>query len=458
MHAVRKYGFAWLVPVVILVVSDLPAGAQSRGDRADGLALRRTPIVEVFEKTRDAVVNIQATQVVERRMRMSPFDDLFDELFDMPRRGGGGVRRFTTSSLGSGFVIHPDGYVVTNAHVVAHAAAMKIIFADHQEYEAELVALDERHDLAVLKVLADRKLPTLPMGRSDDLMIGETVIAIGNPLGYEHTVTRGIVSAVNRSLRVRGDVVYENLIQTDASINRGNSGGPLLNVLGELIGINSAIRGDAQNIGFAIPVDTLRRLLPEMLVNKQTERRLDVGLRLSWKSRLYVVESLGPAADAGIEAGDVIVSVDGLPITQDFEFYIYLLDVDENDTLEIELLRDGKRMKAEVHPRRIPIPDGRELLAEKFGLEVRLLTAEEAKELSVRGGVLITGIEADSPADRAGFRVGQIIVQIGRHFPTTFDQVGLLLENVRRGEKVVVRVYEIRRFVIELFEGELVAR
>jgi serine protease Do len=452
----RKFKHYYLITIVIGQAAFGQAVAQETS-RERGREIRRTPIVEVFEKTRDAVVNIQATQVVERRLRMSPFDDIFDELFDMPSRGAP-VQRFTTTSLGSGFLIHADGYVITNAHVVASAAALKIISADHSEFEAELVATDERHDLAVLKVNADRKLPTLPMGRSDDLMIGETVIAIGNPLGYEHTVTRGIVSAVNRSLKVREDVIYENLIQTDASINRGNSGGPLLNVLGELIGINSAIRGDAQNIGFAIPVDTLRKLLPEMLVNKQAERRLDVGLRLSWRDHLYVVEARGPAAEAGIEPGDEIVTVNDIPIKQDFEFYIYLLDVDEFDTLRMELMREGKRVAAEIHPKRIPIPDGAQLLADKFGLEVRLLTPQEARELNIRGGLLITGIEESSPAARAGFSENQIIVQIGRHFPTSFNQVGLTLENVHRGDKVLVRVYEVRQFVIQLYEGILVAR
>lgn len=446
--------FLFVIVVGHLVLTPTSAQELSRERHRE---LRRTPVVEVFEKTRDAVVNIQSTQVVERRLRMSPFDDIFDELFDMPTRGGR-VQRFTTTSLGSGFVIHPDGYVITNAHVVARAAALKIIAADHSEYEAELVATDDRHDLAMLKVNADSKLPTLPMGRSDDLMIGETVIAIGNPLGYEHTVTRGIISAVNRTLKVSNDVSYENLIQTDASINRGNSGGPLLNVLGELIGINTAIRGDAQNIGFAIPVDTLRKLLPEMLVNKQTERRLDVGLRLSWRDRLYVVEARGPAAEAGIEPGDEIVTVNDIPIRQDYEFYIYLLNVDEFDTLKMELMRDGKRIEAEIHPQRIPIPDGEKLLAEKFGLHVRLLTPQQARELNIRGGLLITEIEANSPAARSGFSDGQIIVQIGRHFPTSFNQVGLILENVHRGDKVLVRVYEVRRFAIQLYEGILVAR
>lgn len=422
----------------------------------DRRTARRTPVVDVFEKSRDAVVNIRTTQVVQRRVRLSPFDDLFEDFFMGRPRGP--VRQFETTSLGSGFVIHPAGYVVTNAHVVARSTTHKIIFADEREFEAERVAMDERHDLAILRIQGEGSFPTLDLGRSDDLMIGETVIAIGNPLGYHHTVTSGIVSATDRTLQVSGDVAYDNLIQTDASINRGNSGGPLLNVLGELIGINTAIRGDAQNIGFAIPVDTLRKLLPEMLSLKLSEKRLEVGLRLSWRAPVYVVESRGPAAEAGIEPGDELLSVDGVPVVQNFDFYIHLLGINEADPVRVEVERDGRRIRATIQPRHVPIPDGAELLVDRFGLHTRLLTQEEARSLRIPGGLLITDVERGSPADEGGFQRGHVIVQIDRFFPTSFDQVGLLLEHVARGERVRFGVYQISRTVIELLHGELRGR
>ncbi|MEP0841363.1 MAG: trypsin-like peptidase domain-containing protein [Phycisphaerae bacterium] len=432
----------------------LPAAGQSASQApavgALGRAIRRTPVVEVFERTRDAVVNIQATQTVERVIPFSPFDDFF--FGDL----GGRTQQFTTTSLGSGFVIHPDGYVVTNAHVVSHSG-VKVTFADKTEYDADRVAVDERHDLAVLKIRAQRVFPAVTLGRSDDLMIGETVIAIGNPLGYEHTVTAGIISATNRTLEVTREVSYTGLIQTDASINRGNSGGPLLNVLGELIGINTAIRGDAQNIGFAIPVDTLRTLLPEMLSIERT-RRLQVGLRLRWADRLYVAESYGPAAAAGVRAGDELVSVNNVPMRQDVDYYIYLWRIRPKDRLTFELRRGGRHVTAVVTPATIPNPDGARLLREKFGLSVRPLTSQEARELRLNAGLAITAVEPESPADRAGLVRGLVIVQIGKFFPTDVDDVGKLLENVAAGDKVLIRVWEPRGSLIRVLEGYLVAR
>jgi serine protease Do len=419
--------------------------------RADAQNLRRTPVVDVFEDTRDAVVNIAATQVVEIQNRPS----WFDHFFDWPGRTQ--PRRYERTHLGSGFILHRNGYVVTNAHVAARAAALRIIFSNGSEYEAEPVAVDEKHDLAVLKIQGNGTFPSLPLGRSDDLMIGETVIAIGNPLGYQHTVTTGIVSATDRTLNFRGDVVYDGLIQTDASINPGNSGGPLLNVLGELIGINTAIRGDAQNIGFAIPVNTLRKLLPEIL-SIERRKRLDVGLRLTWRGEPRVVEATGPAATAGIEPGDEVLSLNDNPIGSDVDFYIYLFDIEAGDRLSLGVRRDGSERTFTFRPARIPIPDGAQLLREKFGLTVRVLSESQARQLDVEGRLLITAVESGSPAARAGFVPGLIIFQLGRHFPSDLDDVGLLLEHVKAGDSVSFRVYQVDQSFIRALTATLPAR
>jgi len=419
----------YLVSGVCLLAGPIAAHAQQSPART----ARRTPVVEVFERTRDAVVNIAATLEVENYASIFP-ESLFGEFFGGPLLR---PRRERYTSLGSGFVIHPDGYVVTNAHVVMRAVGQKVIFADESEYEADRIAVDEQHDLAILKIKADKSCPAITLGRSDDLMIGESVIAIGNPLGYQHTVTSGIISATDRTLTFDQDeVVYEGLIQTDASINRGNSGGPLLNVLGELIGINTAIRGDAQNIGFAIPVDA------------------------GWRDRVYVVKARGPAGRAGVEPGDELVSADGKPIHQDVDFYIHLLRIRPGDQLLLELKRNGRRVRAAVQPEPIPIPDGGKLLREKFGLSVILLTREQVAEIHPRlaGGLLITGVERGSPADRAGFKRGHLIVQIGKYFPQDLEEIGLLLEHLERGEKVLLRVLEVRRANIWVLQGHLVAR
>ena len=261
-----------LIVVVVFCAGVLPTAAEPTSH--NGHAQRRTPVVEVFDGAKDAVVNISSTQIVKTR---SPFgiDQFFNDIFDLPTR----PRQFKRTSVGSGFVLHQAGYIVTNAHVVARTAEQKVIFADQREYDAQVVATDHEHDLAVLKIDPPQPLVPLRLGSSDDLMVGETAIAIGNPLGYQHTVTAGVISALDRTLELRGDLSFEGLIQTDASINPGNSGGPLLNVLGELIGINTAIRGDAQNIGFAIPVDQLRDILPDLL-DVERRYRIYTGLKI----------------------------------------------------------------------------------------------------------------------------------------------------------------------------------
>ena len=429
-----------------------PAPAADTTSSTSSRALRRTPVVEVFEKTRDSVVNIAATQVVEVRDSFG----WMQEFFDQPGAGRQ-PRRYERTSLGSGFIIHPDGYVVTNAHVAARAAKLRVICADHSEHEADPVAIDEKHDLAILKVKSSGKFPAIKLGRSDDIMTGETAIAIGDPLGYEHTVTAGIVSATNRKLTFDNGTTYDGLIQTDTSINPGNSGGPLLNVLGEVIGINTAIRGDAQNIGFAIPVDVLRKTLPEML-SSEHRKRLQIGLRLTWRGRVQVVEAVGPAAAAGVEPGDELVSIDGKPVHQDIDFYIHLLSVERNSRLTVGLKRGGKSLTATITPKPIPIPDGAVLLRQKFGLGVRLLTPEQARKLDIDGRLFITEVERGSPADRAGFEPGLIIFQIGKYFPSDLEEVGLLLENVKRGDQLTFKVYDVQQMFIRVLAGSLAAR
>ncbi len=430
----------------------LAANAYGQTQMSATQRTRRTPIVDVFEQTKDAVVNIAATQIVERTVQFSPFDELFN-----PRLGPQRKQRYEQTSLGSGAVIHAEGYVITNAHVVAQAAEMKVIFANKTEHQAVAVAVDEQHDLAVLKIKDKGPFPAMILGRSNDLMIGETVVAIGNPLGYEHTVTTGIVSALHRKLPVGEDAVYDDLIQTDASINRGNSGGPLLNILGELIGLNTAIRSDAQNIGFAIPVDTIRKLLPDILSLEQ-RKRLQIGLRLGWRDKVYVAEVTGPAEKAGVEAGDEVLKVDGVTIRQDLDYYVHVLNIEAKHNLSLELKRGEKRFTVTFQPRVIPAPKGADLVRKKFGLVVEPLTAEQAQKLDVQGGLIITSVDAGSPAAEAGFVPGLIVVQIGRYFPADLDGLGLMLEKVRAGEKVRVRVYEIHRQYIQVMEGELESR
>jgi len=437
-----------------------PAGADGLPDPHAARELRRSPVVRVFEQTRDAVVNIACIQVVQPEWGIN---DRFNPFFDRRVRPDRLPRHREIIGVGSGFVIHADGYVITNAHVVMKTADQRVIFADGSEYEARPVSVDGDSDLAVLKIEANRPLPALKLGRSDDLMIGETVVAIGNPLGYRHTLTTGVVSALDRSLRFANNVEIRGLIQTDASINPGNSGGPLFNVLGELIGVNTAIRGDAENIGFAIPVDQLRRALPDML-SLERLKRVRAGLRVAGAPQVEVVqvEASGPAAQAGVRHGDRLVSLDGQPVLQDVDVLFHLLAKDAGDPVSLALERSGQRIETRFALREIPVPDGAQLVRNSFGMEIAPLTGELARALELDRGFVVEKVVEGGQADRAGIQPGMVILTIAGVYPRDLNHVGLLLENVRPGETVLFHVWQVtsrgRGLLIRSFEIPLRAR
>ena len=277
-------------------------------------------------------------------------------------------------------------------------------------------------------------------------MIGETIIAIGNPLGYQHTVTAGVVSAVNRDLVFDRDLVMSGLIQTDASINPGNSGGPLLNVLGELIGVNTAIRGDAQNIGFAIPVDQLRRLLPELL-DVERRYRIDSGLRLiaAVEPRVDTVKSGSAAERAGIEPGDVLRMVNGESVDEAVDFHIALIGREPGDELR---LNDRPR------------PDTPSLVRQRLGVEVRALPADLAENLGLSrgGGFVVVHIDPESPARQIGMRSRDVLVALGRYYPTTLAELGELVEYLDPGDEVAVTFLRVKPPTIYRYQDRLIVR
>ena len=435
---------------------------------ADPRSARRSAVVEVFEASRDAVVNISSKEIITVR---DPFADLFQDSFDSPfgnrgprgpgGPGNGGERQYTRTSVGSGFVIHPDGYIVTNAHVVAQTAERKVGFSDGREFDAQIVAFDTQRDLAVLKIQADKPLRTLKLGRSNDLMIGETVIAIGSPLGYQNTVTAGVVSAISRNLDFSNQLRLTGLIQTDASINPGNSGGPLLNVLGELIGVNSAIRGDAQNIGFAIPVDQLREVLPDLL-DVERRYRIECGVTVDTldSPKLTAVKAGSPAEAAGLKVGDVLTRFDDRVIKEGIDFSIALINSHAGQIIALQVMRDGKPVQAKVTLQGRPAPDGVQLAMEKLGLAVDDLPAETARNLGMDlpSGLMITRVEPDGPADQTGLLQHDVLLAVGKHTVATKDDLGQLLELVRPGETLPVTILRVDRRAKWKLSGELKAR
>ena len=426
---------------VVGSVSAQPPGA-AKLDREESRRRRMTPIVRLFNASKDAVVNIAATQVVE--MRGDDIDSFFrGGMFDFPLRSR--PQTFRAQSAGSGFVIHPSGYIVTNNHVISETTERKAIFADGKEYEAEVVGVDVDNDLALLKISAPGPLPVINVGRSDDLMVGETVVAIGNPLGLQHTVTSGIVSAVNRKLDINERRSLSGLIQTDTSINPGNSGGPLFNIEGELVGINFAIRGDGQNIGFAIPVDRLNELLPKML-DVERRYRIMVGVELQ-PGNDAVVTSVAPSqpgAVAGLQAGDRLLTIDNQPITKSVDFFIGLISKLAGEQVPLTFERGGGRFQTALQLVAKPKPNAVALAKEKFGVNVEELDPAVAQRLGFRKsiGLYIANVDEGGPADTARIKTEDLLLQVDQSQISSLEDLGLLLETIKSG--TVVRVMVLR--------------
>jgi len=401
---------------------------------------RVTPVVLAYRKARPAVVNISTERLVER-FGLFGIED-FEDIFVRP---GPFVRRVPVQSLGSGFLIHPSGYIITNAHVIRRAQKITVTLSDGSEHEARVISAEASSDLAVLKMDPPRgkEMPFLALGRSDNLMVGETVIAIGNPLGYANSVTTGVISAIGRTLKFRGGLAVGDLIQTDAPINPGNSGGPLLNINGELIGVNTAIRADAQNIGFAIPVDRLATAIGDLL-DFEGLNRLVFGASVAQRhgqagDELHVTEvRKATPADGRLQVGDRIIAVNGRPMRQISDYACTMVALKTGSTARIKLIRGGSELTVQVPIEAKPRPDGKALAQALFGLTLSPLTAERARKLhlSVDRGLLVVGIEAGSPAHRLGIELKDVIFQVAAPYVTDLDALGVILEDVKPGQKI----------------------
>lgn len=408
------------------------------GADANARERRRTPVVEAYERARESIVNLSSSEKVE----VSRWGvNLFGDIFSVP-----GER--DARSVGSGFIFHENGYIATNAHVVSVGSQLVVTLADGSEYEARVIGRDTARDLAVIKIDPPRPLTPITLGRSDDLMIGEQTLAIGNPVGLNNTLTLGIISALHRQLEVDGRVLYRDVIQTDASINPGNSGGPLLNILGELIGVNTAIRTDAQNIGFAIPVDQLREILPEVL-NYEKLNKVVVGMQVGGGEppKVLDVSSDSPAHQAGVRSGDVVLAVDGKPITRILDFQVAMLEHRPGEQVPVKLLRDGKPTELRVPIVAAPKPDGKKLATEKLGLVIADVKEDVARRFQLRkpGGVIVIGVEPKSPADQAGMRPGDLLVSMGSSWLTDMELVGSLLNELPGGDPIDIGFRRVER-------------
>jgi serine protease Do len=315
---------------------------------------------------------------------------------------------------------------------------------------------EKEFDLALLKIDAPRPLPTIPVGTSSDLMVGETVIAIGNAYGYEHTVTVGVISALHRDVTLNKEISYKSLIQTDASINPGNSGGPLLNIDGELIGVNVAIRAGAQGIGFAIPADQMVQVVTDMLARRRKtdispglgyRNRVDVRQSPPWSMEVERVEALGPAERAGIQRGDVIVRLGDVDIYNSLDFERALLHVRPGDQLPIKVRRpDGEKVFDLVLQPSMNSGSPNDLAWRRLG--VRLMPASSDAMArggsTLRGGLLVTEVNPDGPGARAGIQRGDILVGLHQWETISLDNVSYVLRHQELATFYPLKVFLLR--------------
>ncbi len=415
---------------------------------------RRDAVVRAVEKSSPAVVNIRTEQLHQRRspFTVGPSDPFFDrfleEFFD-----SFGPREYRTQSLGSGVIISPEGYVLTNQHVVAQASSITVRLADQQEYAANLVGADPKSDLAVIRIENAGSLPYIQMGRSDDLMIGETVLAIGNPFGLSHTVTTGVVSAVNRTVQTGGRT-YHDFIQTDASINPGNSGGPLLNIRGELIGINTAIYQQAEGIGFAIPIGRAHRIYEDLvrfgevqmpwvgvfLQDLTPSLRQYFGIAAEEGVLVSKVIAGSPAAVAGVREGDVITRVDG-EVIRDRDAYLALIDAyPPNRRIPMTLIRDGQTQTVEILGGEFTVATAVAISRQWLGIEVSEVSEPQARRLSAHKGVRVTEVVGGSAAHRIGIRAGDLVGQINNRRIANLRDYRRAVQQALNNETVVLLV------------------
>jgi serine protease Do len=448
-----------------------PFWNESKGGEALAEIPHQSSFADLAEKVSPSVVSIRTSKTVSGggQMRVPPglepfFNgpgSPFEEFFGGP--GGGDGKEFQVPSLGSGFVVSSDGHIVTNNHVIEDVDKIEVVFKDGTTLPAELVGRDPATDLALIKIEARSDLRPLPFGDSGTLRPGDWVIAIGNPFGLEHTVTAGIVSALHR--RGIGAGRYEDFIQTDAAINPGNSGGPLINLAGEVVGINTAINPRANTIGFAVPINMAKEILPSLqsagfvtrgwvgVVIQQITPDLKEAMNLSDTKGALIsrVDPNGPAQSAGIQRGDVIVRFGGENIDEMEDLPRKVAATAPGTKSEVVVVREGKQKTFEVEVG--TLKEGQQVAEvapdEKpgaFGLRVQNLTGELAEQLGVQGeqGVVVTDVEGNSSAAEAGMRRGDVILEVDQEAVANVDEFRAALANqdkvlllVRRGEATI---------------------
>jgi serine protease Do len=428
------------------------------GKRKKPVSITNETFSMLAEKLKPSVVNISTTTVVKGKPLSEGSREFWEKFF-----GGEIPREHETKSFGSGFIINKAGYIVTNNHVVENAKEIIVTLHNGKDYQAKVVGLDKKTDLALIKIEADEDLPVAPLGDSEKLGVGEWVLAIGNPFGLAETVTAGIVSAKGR---VIGAGPYDDFIQTDASINPGNSGGPLFNFWGEVVGINTAIIRFAQGLGFAIPINMAKELLPQLKEKGRVTRGwLGVGIQavtpqlaesfgLEERKGALVSQVFkgGPAEKAGIKQGDIILEFDDNEIANFRDLPRIVASTPVGETVTIMVFRNGKTipLRATVAEMKEPTEIAKAPSKKPLGLMVQNITPEiaSALQLEITTGVVVAGVEPESPAAEADIRKGDVILEVDRKPVKNVEDFQQAMEKAKDQENIL---FLIRRGDSNLF-------
>jgi serine protease Do len=419
--------------------------------------------VELAKTLKPAVVNISTKRMDEQVQMQNPFEDNeqfreFFKRFGMPQE----PQRRAVRSMGSGFILNPDGYIVTNNHVVEGATEIRVKIDDGRELTGKVVGRDPKTDLALLKVEATG-LPVISLGDSSQLQVGEPVMAIGNPFGLERTVTTGIVSATGR---VIGQGPYDDFIQTDASINPGNSGGPLINSRGQAVGINNAIfsqSGGSVGIGFAIPINQVKPVVTQLATTGKVTRgwlgvmiqpltpELAKGFKVAEGTGALVasVQADSPADQAGVKAGDVITQFDGQKIVQSSDLPKLVANTPVGRQVPLTVMREGKPVTLNLtvaqlnEPGQVASATQGDEAKGPLGLTVESMTPDRAKEMKLADarGVLVRGVRSGSPAETAGIRAGDVIAEVDHQAVADAGQLKRVLDKHPKGAPVVMMIH-----------------
>lgn len=397
------------------------SNSEARAHQVQGLTrtgARRTMVVAAIERVQAAIVNIHS----ERSVAQTPSDR-----FPVP------AAPKAVNGMGTGIIIDPRGFIVTNQHVIDDVTALRIKLSDGSSHNAVIIGRQPELDLALIKIDTDRPLQVMPIGTAHDLMIGETVITIGNAFGYEHTASVGIVSAVKRDVSLNQEMSYKSLIQTDACINPGNSGGPLINIHGELVGVNVAIRAGAQGIGFAIPVDHMVKAVTEMLKKRRRTSAYDgfacrdllQGTSDGFVRTVVIerVDSGSPAEAAGLRTGDIVTQVGDVKVASGIDVERGLMDVKSGDSVSVVVRRRDQEKQVQVG-----IAD---LIWQKLGMQLTTVRGEAVARANrqLHGGLEITAINGAGAAAKAGLRKGDILVGLHSWETVSTDNVNYVLNH-----------------------------